>query len=271
VLKQKVKMLAGVGTVLAMGASGAFAATSADYTQALATDGDEGVVADFNLFDFAVGAALTKAVSVTTPGTITVGDTFKGHYQSYVASHQLNGVVQSALGLNTTGAGAGYELTVIAEYDEVILSVGLDGSFTSEVTGGSASLLFDTSPDYSFTSDTGFSDGETILTGAITGGRSLIIPAVGAGFALLEVTVTDQNADIFSPDIASLNGVFTLALNGNSVAGVTSVLGNPIAAGDVLLGADGNLEVQPVPLPAAAWLLGSALVGMTTLGRRAKA
>ncbi|MCC7121589.1 MAG: VPLPA-CTERM sorting domain-containing protein, partial [Gammaproteobacteria bacterium] len=39
-------------------------------------------------------------------------------------------------------------------------------------------------------------------------------------------------------------------------------------AGDLVLGADGNLQVQPVPLPATAWLLGSAIVGMATLRRR---
>ena len=274
ILKNRIAVVTGLGTLLMISTSSAFAGTvSADYSKALTIDGDEGLVAAFNLFDFAVGATLIQAAS-TNIGTQTapvVGDKFKGYYQSYVTSHQLDGIVQAAGNLNTAGSGVGYELTVVAEYDEVVSSVGPGGSYNSDITGGSASLYFDSSPNFSFTSGTGFADGEAILTGDIVGGGAVSVPSLLAGFAQINVAITGQNSAIFNPNIAAANGIFTLALNSEAVNGVTSVLGHAVGPGDLLLGADGNLEVQAVPVPAAAWLLGSALIGMVSVGRRAKA
>lgn len=267
----KLITLASAGTLLAASAAGANAmAVSADYTLAATADGDENIVAAFSLYDFAVGATLIQAGAGNLGSGLApvIGDTFKGYYQSYVTSHQLNGVVQAAAGLNTSGAGSGYELTVVAEFDEVVTSLGPNGSYNSAIVGGSATLFFDTTPDFNFLSGTGFSDGEVILTGTIVGGGSVSIPTLAAGFAQIDVAVSGVSSAIFTPDISAANGIFSLALNSNAVNGVTSVLGRAVGAGDLLLGADGNLQLQPVPLPAAAWLLGSALIGIASISRR---
>lgn len=269
--KRNLATLAGAaGTALALCASSALAAgVAADYTLATTAGGDEGIVSAFNIYDLAVGATLIKALT-TNIGTIAapvVGDKFKGYYQSYVTSHQLDGVVQSSPGLNTSGAGAGYELTVVAEFEEIVDSVG-PLSYTSSIAGGTASLYFDTTPDYDFIGDTGFMDDELILSGSIVSGGSVSVPLLASGFAHLDIAVTSMNAAIFTPDFLAASGIFTLDLRSSAINGVTSVSGFAIAPGDLLLGADGNLELQPVPVPPAIWLLGSALTGMASIRRR---
>ncbi len=270
-MSRRIAMLASAGALLVLGTSGAQAAMSADYTQALTADGDEGVVSNFNIYDFAVGVTLLRP-SDTNVGTIAapvVGDTYTGYYQSYLTAHQLDGIVQDSPGLNTSGSGGGYELTVMAEFTEVITAVG-GGTVTSSITGGTGSIYFDTTPNYDFTNDSGFDDGEVILSGTITGGDSVVMPVAGSGFAQISLVIDSQNSAIFSPDVALAVGIFTLALDSSATAGVNSVHGLAVAAGDMLLGTDGNLELQPVPVPAAVWLLGSALVGLTSIRRGAK-
>jgi hypothetical protein len=268
---RKIAMLAGAGTLLAMSASGAYAATvAADYTKAITTDGDEGVVSSFNIYDFAVGVTLLRpdAGNAGTVAAPIVGDTYTGYYQSYVTAHQLDGIVQTSLGLNTSGSGAGYELTVMAQFTEVITSVGA-GGVASAITGGFGSIYFDTSPNYNFLTDSGFDDGELILSGTIVSGESVVLPSIQSGFAQISLVMDNQSSAIFNPDIASATGIFTLALDSDAVRGITSVHGLGVLPNDMLLGTDGNLELQPVPLPAAVWLLGSAFIGMTSLRRRA--
>ena len=268
------KMLAAltaVGSLLAMSAPGASAAISANYLNAATSGFDEGGVAAFNIYDLAVGAAVINphAGNVGTISAPVVGDKFKGYFQSYVTAHQLNGVAQASPGLVVTGAGSsnfGYELTIFAEFEEEVTSTG-PFSYTSAITSGTASLYFDTTPDYSFTADTGFKNDEVILTGTVTGG-AVSLPLFLTGLATIEIAVTGQNSAIFNPDIFGADGIFSLDLRSSAVTGVSSVGGNAVAAGGLLLGADGNLELQPVPVPAAVWMLGSALVGMLSVSRR---
>ncbi|MGE3772385.1 MAG: flocculation-associated PEP-CTERM protein PepA [Gammaproteobacteria bacterium] len=265
---KKVTALAGAGALLAMSASGAFA-LSANYGNAATIDGDEDAIANFNLYDMAVGATLIRAAATNTgdAGNPVVGDRFTGYYQSYVTSHQLGGLVQDAPGLNTSGIGGGYEITVVAQFEEEVSSVG-PGGYTSTITGGTATMYFDTTPDLDFTTDSGFTDGDVLLTGSIVSGGAVSAPSLFSGFAQIDIVVDSHNSDVFDPDIAAAQGIFTLDLRSNVVVGLSSVGGNAVQPGDLVLGADGNLQVQPVPLPATAWLLGSAIVGMATLRRR---
>ncbi len=269
-IKSKLTALASAGALLAITAPGAFAQNiGADYNNAAAADGDEDIVAAFNLYDLAVGATLIQAAATNT-GTAAapvVGDRFTGYYQSYVTAHQLDSVVQNAPGLNTSGFGAGYEITVVAQFDEEVTSV-TAGGYTSAITGGSASMYFDTTPDFNFISDTGFTDGELLLSGNVVSGGAVSAPLLLSGFAQLDIVLNDQSSAIFNPDIATAQGIFTLDLRSNAVNGITSVGGNLAGVGDQLLGADGNLQLQAVPVPAAAWLLGSAIAGMTMVRRR---
>lgn len=263
---KRLTALAGAGALLALSAPGAFALT-ANYGNAVTIDGDEDVIANFDLYDMAVGATLIRAAATTDPNNVAVGDRFTGYYQSYITAHQLGGLVQDAPNLNTSGIGGGYEITVVAQFEEEISSVG-PGGYTASITGGTATMYFDTTPDLDFTTDSGFDDGDVLLTGSIVSGGAVLAPTLQSGFAQIDIVVDSHNTDIFDPDIAAAQGIFTLDLRSNVVLGLASVGGNAVQAGDLVLGADGNLQVQPVPLPATAWLLGSAIVGMATLRRR---
>jgi hypothetical protein len=266
---------AALGTLLALSVSGAMATTiNGNYLNALTADGDDANSPAFNIYDFAVGATLIHGAP-TNLGTILapqVGDMFTTFYQSYVVSHQLDGVVQSSPWLNTSGAGGGYELTLVASFTEVVTSVST-GGFMSAATGGTAAIYFDTTPDYNLITDSGFINGEQILSGTVVSGGSVTVPSLQAGFAQLDIKFDTTNNNIFSPAIGSAHGTFTLDLRSNAVNGVTTVLGQDVAAGDRLLGADANFQLEPVtpvPVPAAVWLLGSAVTAVTTIRRRAK-
>lgn len=57
----------------------------------------------------------------------------------------------------------------------------------------------------------------------------------------------------------------------NLASGLTSALFEFRAAGSSMSLSKLAVDIAPVPLPAAAWLLGSALVGLTAIARRRKA
>jgi hypothetical protein len=249
------------------------ASVSANYKLAPSHAGDEDLVTAFDFYDLAVGASVIKAVAGNT-GTATapvVGDKFTGYFQSYVAGHQLGGATQSAPNLNTLGSGTGYELTLVAQFNEEITAVNAF-NFTSTISGGSASLYFDTTPDHNFLTDSGFTDGDVLLTGTISTGGGVSVPQFFAGFAQIDLLVSSLAPNIFTPGITGVNGVFSLDLRSTAVNGVTSVRGQLPGSGGLILGSDGALTLRatpaPIPLPAAAWLLGSALSVLPVLRRR---
>jgi len=251
---------------------------SADYTAAGATDGDEDVVGPFDTYDFGMGAAVIDGAL----GSISAGDQLTGSYQSYVTSHELNstgGGTADAQNLNSTGSGSGYELTIAADFTETVTSV-INGNVTFNITGGSANLWFDTTPDFDFNNDTGFSATNAILTGTIVGGSGTLISGGLFGVTSIDIVVDSYDANVFSPDnIVAGNSVFTLQITNPTNAafldgirnGAKSVNGNTVDIDDLLLAADGNLALQAVPIPAAVWLFASGLLGLVGMAKRRKA
>src|SRR3569832_2157322 len=181
---------------------------TANYTAATGATGDEDTVGPINSYDFSSGGmVLIRPVSVAGTG-FTVGDTYSGFYQSAVTRHMLGTSTVASPNLNTTGSGSGYELTIGANFNERVVSVDTFGNPTFEVTGGNASIYFDTTPDQNANAGPGFT------------------------------------------------------------AQVTGVLGNQAGNTDLVLTADGNLDLLAVPLPAPLWLLGVALAGLGVVARR---
>ena len=255
------------------------------------TDGE--TVGPFNSYDFAVGATLLQSenpANTGSPDNPAVGDQYNGYLQTYVIGHNnLAGANVPALNLNTAGAGGGYELTIALDFLQTIDSITpapsplLPQTVNFSLGGGTLNLYLDDTPDFSFAGDSGFTDNGAILSGSVIGGQGAYIGNI-VGVTTVTVRIDSFDADVFAPDvIAAGSSVFTLQFQESAGAlqvinevlgGNASVQGMAFdqAAGDLLLAADGNLVLQAVvPLPAAAWLFGSALLGMLGLGIRRRA
>ena len=244
----------------------------ANYAAAPGASGSEDLVGPFSSYDFSDGGiVLLQPSTVANTNAYTVGDIYTGSYQSYVVGHTLNGNTVSSPDLNMTGSGGGYELTIAATFSERVSSVDASGSALFDVLGGNANLYFDPTPDRNFSTDSGFTDGASILAGSITGGSGAFLPAPGAGFNGISLAIGnfDYDHNVFSPpNISGGNGIFTLQINPSGVTStVNSVMGNGVNEGDQLLQADGSLDLVAVPLPGAVWLLCSALAGFAGIGR----
>lgn len=254
-MNRKKTLLAGLLAASVFGVPSAYAAQSwvgtADYT-AGSSEGDEEVVGPFNTYDAGAGVVLLEST-----GEVDGDATFKGVYQSYVTKHELSGVPVVAAGLDDT-----YELTAVANFTE---SVSEYGEIT--ITGGTFNLYRDTTRDRDYTADSGFDDGEAILTGTIVGGAGAAASDLSFGVTDINIKITGYDTAVYDPDtIATGGGIFTLrmgsALDAPFLSGITSVGGNTYDSGDLLYAADGYLALAvPEAETYAMMLAGLGLVG----------
>ncbi len=257
--------LAAAGLAVAVSASASTAwVGSADYAAGPNGIASGGTVSNFNGYDFGPGALLLS-------GSLTAGSTVTGYFQTYVTGQlAADGSGVSAPGLNTTGAGSGYQLTLAGTFTESVDSIS-GGQTNFTLTGGHANLYLGT-PSYNFSTDSGFTNGKSILSATISGGSGLFSSTFGYGVTKLDVSVDSYDHSIFSPDtIAGGTSTFTMQAPGS---GFTSFLGSigsvqgHSTSGGLLLSADGNLSLTAVPVPPALWLFGSGLVGLVGFAAR---
>lgn len=242
---------------------------TADYTAAPGAAGDEAVVGPFDTYDFGLGVGLVK---VNNDGTLS------GYFQTYVNDHILtNSGGINVPQLNVSGAsgnGNGFELTVVASFSGTY-SVLPGGLQSFSLTGGNVGLYFDTTPDFSFSGDSGFNDGTAILTGTLTGGSGFISLASGKGIEQLDLSFSglfgSSNSSVYSAPIGGGSALFSIDLkNATLLPGITSVQGHNKAEG-VLAAVDGSINLTAVPLPPAVWMFGAGLAGLLGVGQRKKA
>ncbi len=273
------KIATNILAVLVLGAasSSAFAVLipwtgTADYTVAPGAAGDEDKVGLFSTYNFAANSPLLiKALGSANPFNPVVGDEFQVFYQSFVSGHQnLNGLGVLSPALNTTGAGSGYELTVATSFKEVITGIS-GGNLTVDITGGDTKLYFDTSPDYNFAADTGFTNDNIILSGTIINGSTVFTNGT-SGVTNLNVRIDSYDAAVFEPDtIVAGSSIFSLGFDpaGNS-RGISSVLGNSYnSSTDLLLVANGNFALAvPEASSYVMMLMGIGMMGFMVARRR---
>lgn len=259
---------------------------TANYFAAPGALGDEASVGPFDTYDFGPGVGLIKPDT-----TVAAGNSFTGYFQTVVTSHILDGTglnlgqLDVSGGSNFGGSGNGFELTVRSSFTGTYLNVPSTpfGSLDVNITGGTASLYFDTSPDYNFANDSGFADTSPILTGAITGGFGTVFaPAqVGAGFETIDLDLTGSfgsfDSNIYSPDtIAGGTALFSLKVKNafnntpiiNQVTGGLNKVAGVTAVGGQLFELDGQLQLTAVPLPGSAWVFLSAMMGLISFNRK---
>jgi len=232
---------------------------TADYT-AGSSEMDEDVVGPFSTYDFGTGVVLMETTSVV--GNVT---TLDGYFQSFVTNHELDSVLVPASNLNAT-----YELTVVASFSQTTTQIDPNTASTVIQNGGSFAIYRDTIIDRDYTTDSGFTNGDVIMSGIITGGGGVAATFGSAIFGANDITVqvTGFDAAVFEPDtIASAEGIFTLRL-GNSadasfLGSVDNVLGNGANdAGDYKFAADGYATLAvPEAETYAMMLAGLGLVG----------
>ncbi|HKJ08541.1 MAG TPA: hypothetical protein VKA76_05600, partial [Gammaproteobacteria bacterium] len=163
-------VLAAAGLVVAVAAPAGASTTwvgTADYSAGSNGVTNAPTVGPFSAYDFGSGALLLRP---TTASTLGVGSTLDGNFQTFVSDHG-SGVSQGNLnGLSGPGTGTPYELTLAATLQEQITSIdNTTGTIGFSVTGGQARLYLSPTVDYSFTGDSGFTDGAPILQGTVLG------------------------------------------------------------------------------------------------------
>jgi hypothetical protein len=261
---------------------------TANYQAAPGATGDEGVVVGpFDTYDFGAGIAVIKPA-----GVITTGTKFSGSFQTYVVSHQLGSVgintpqLDNSGGTNFVGTGNGYELTLVANFTGEYTNISSSGWNFKIDNGGTANLYFDSaSPDYKFANDTGFKDGVSILSGAISGGDGTILLPGVVGIGGEQVTLDfsgifgSYNTNVYEPDTigggSALFSIQTKALFGQRTpvldevwAGAKQVNGITASNLGELAELDGKLNLTAVPVPAAAWMFLTGLLGFLGIRKR---
>lgn len=228
---------------------------TANYTVAPGAQLDEEAVGPFDTYDMGAGVVLLQS---------TGGSNYNGFYQSYVTNHELTSLSVLAPKLNST-----YELTMVANFAQTVTALGGGGSIIN-VTGGSFDLYFDSNVNRNFGSDTGFTDGASIMSGTILSGVGSAVAAGGMIFGVTDITVqiTSYNTSVFEPDsIVGGDGIFTLRLghplDASLLGSVSSVSGNAVNPGDYLFAADGNIALAvPEAETYAMMLAGLGLIGV---------
>jgi len=235
------------------------------------------LVGPFNTYDFSSGGVL-----LIDPIN---GKEANGYYQSFVATHLLNGAEAPSAALNSS-----YEITIAANFKSVLdLAVGKTQSFTVQ-SGGTFALYLDTTfsstgpnpTKHNFSSDTGFMDGTVIMSGNILGGDGTTTTkgTTQSGYADLELQVTYADPSIYSSTPFAIGGgesSFLLRLNHaidtafiNSISKVQSVTYDG-TTGDLKYAADGYLVLTPVPEPGSYAMLLAGLGLLGTIARRRSA
>jgi hypothetical protein len=257
---------------LAMAAPAAYSAVmptwvgTANYSGLPDAPSNLGPTGSFDTYDFGNGVGAI----VNADSSQSVGSTFAGYYQTYVTQQQLAGVGVTVPGLNSTGSGSGFQITMQAEFNGDY-TFNNSGIKAFEITGGTAALYFGPIPDYSFVNDSGFGPGNNVtklLSGAIDTGSGTLLSS-GFGFSQLDFSGAFGNAaaGVYNPDtIGGGLSIFTINLANNVpvLNGVTSVMGQT----SNLYSADGSLQLSAVPLPAAVWFFLSVMMGLLAANKR---
>ncbi|MEQ1636980.1 MAG: hypothetical protein ABL903_09810 [Methylococcales bacterium] len=217
------------------------------------------------IFNYSTNGSLLNSFT-WYDNTIIYGDTSVGSnniYTAYSGSQQgvtirdAETLAQSAIigtGFNINGVSAGHNDNVYLTSGNSIFNYSTNGSLLNSFTWYDNSITYGdiaVSANNVFTVYAGSQQGVTIRDLDTLTQTGLIIP----GFDIDGIAV-GFNDDVY---LTSGNQIFNYSTNGSLLNSFTWY-DNTIAYGDI--------SVAPVPVPAAAWLFGSGLIGLIGLRRK---
>jgi len=208
--------------------------------------------------------------------TLTLGVLFAGFAQASTYVDFLN--------INDTNHLDGFSVagTQVNTDDRNILDIDVSAFFLEVVNGDPPKVMFDTlsfnivAPDNFFIRSVKYSEGlkTTVNGGTTISHGSISVNGVGQSLGVFS---------FFNPNLASTPfslGPVEILLDNQVTSAFVAITNSLTAVGGIAsvhkgFNADGELEMpslevtlQAVPVPAAVWLFGSALVGFVTFSRR---
>ena len=190
-------------------------------------------------------------------------------------------LLSSFLGLVATSNANSATLDVTSiTFDEMSLSVTVDGiGSVYSLTGAPVTIDLSTGSTFGISEITpciGPCDAVTVTTGAFTATADDVVGTFTTSPATLDVLIDfDAGYGPASIDLSLWSFPVTLAYNTfDNTFNIAWGIYNPnqdgyIVDANMFLG--GSIETSVIPVPAAAWLFGSGLLGLIGVARRKKA
>lgn len=187
-----------------------------------------------------------------------------GMAQAAVIDYEFAGIVENNAGGELAGivdVGSILTFTLSLDTDNLDADPAANSYQSTDTSTLSATIVIPLAGDaaVSTTGTTTWNASGTILAD-LGGGSFLNVPL------LIQVVGTGMTADQILPDFSSFSGTFSADLSALGPL-LGSVIADPFVSGSI---ASIN-GVAAVPVPAAAWLFGSALLGLAGARRTRKA
>jgi hypothetical protein len=207
-----------------------------------------------------LASGLAHANLVTNPGFETFTGTFGGDggAQLTTSSTTLTGwsITNGEIAILKTpnsyslSASEGINFLDLAGYTNTGLPKGISQSIVGLVTG----------QQYTLSLDIGIRNGACVHSTIDCGGPVSVSASIGA---------SSQSFTHNSADPGNIWGTYGFVFTATDATMLLQIKGTSLPIGYQYIGLD-NVSIDAVPLPSAAWLLGSGLLGLVGIARRNK-